>query len=102
MILFEAFKPMMNQLDGRRGLRSRQRIVGKERYPSWCSGSAPMDRNPLVTWNVALQKLHTICSNWLQIVIEDTKISKTNLYLAVNLVTPCGRTASGRGHIGSC
>lgn len=34
MISFEAFKPMINQLDKRRELKRRQRIMGGERYPS--------------------------------------------------------------------
>lgn len=59
-----------------------------------------MDRTPLVTWNVALQKLHAICSNWLQPVTEDTKTGKTNLFVGVGLVTPCGRTVIRRGHRG--
>lgn len=61
-----------------------------------------MDGIPLVTWNVALQKLHTICCNWLQPVTEDTKTGKTNLFIGVGLVTPCGRTVIRRGHRGGC
>lgn len=65
-----------------------QRTVGGEQHPEGlrlCSNG----QNPLVTWSVALQSCTRYAptgSNWLQLVIEDTKTGKTNLFVEVGLV----------------
>lgn len=83
-VVFEAFKPVTHQPGGWKGVEDTE-DCGRR--------AAPRGAQALLQWaepfsylECCITELYTLCSNWLQLVIEDTKTGKTNLFVEVGLV----------------
>ena len=100
-VVFEAFKPVTHQPGGWRGVKEDTEDCGRRAAPR--GAQALLQRaEPFSYLECCITELYTLCSNWLQLVIEDTNTGKMNLVVEVGLVASSWGTVSGRGHRGGC